>query len=354
VKLTSLNIDHNPFKHYFLNCNKRGCMNIAINGFGRIGRTVFRILSERNISVSAINDVHGVENSAYLLKHDTVYGKFQGSIFAEKNILVVNGRKIPVFSEREPSKLPWKKLGIDIVIESTGVFKDREGAMLHIKAGAKKVIITAPAKNTDAMIVPGVNDNKLKAVHKIVCVSSCTTNCLTPIAKVLNDAFGIEKALMTTVHAYTNDQVIQDSNHKKFRRGRAAAQNIIPTTTGAAHAVEEVLPELKGKITGLAIRVPVICGSLIDLVAALKKPFTIEQINSVFKGASESKFRGIIEYSEEELVSSDIIGNPNSAVFDALSTQKEGNLVKILAWYDNEYGYSQRVVDIVEMMQKFI
>ncbi len=328
-------------------------MNIAINGFGRIGRTVFRICSERGLNVIAINDPHGAETAAYLLKYDTIYGRFPGSIFVEKNNLVVNGKKIILISERELKKLPWKKLNIDVVIESTGVFKDRESCAMHLKAGAKKVVLTTPSKNIP-MIVPGVNEEKLRAVDHIISVSSCTTNCLAPIAKILNDAFGIQRALMTTVHAYTNDQVIQDSDHKKLRRGRAAAMNLIPTTTGAAFAVTEVIPELKDKITGLAIRSPVICGSLLDLVAELKKPFTVEQINAVFKRAAETGYKGIVEYSEDELVSSDVIANPYSAVFDSKLTQKEGNMAKILAWYDNEYGYSQRVADVVRMIERFV
>lgn len=329
-------------------------MNIAINGFGRIGRTIFRILTERNIHVTAINDPHGIETASYLLKHDTIYGLFKGKLSIKDNNLIVNGKKTAVLSERDPLKLPWKEMKIDIVIEATGIFKDGKTAFQHILAGAKKVIITAPAKDVDAMIVPGVNNNKLNKHQNIISVSSCTTNCLTPIAKILNDHFGIERALMTTVHAYTNDQVIQDSDHKKMRRGRAGAMNIIPTTTGAAHAVTEVLPELKDKITGLAIRVPVICGSLVDLTAELRKQFTVEQINAVFKNAANKQYKGIVEYSEEELVSSDIIGTKASAIFDSLSTQKEGNLVKVLAWYDNEYGYSQRVVDVAMMLKRFL
>lgn len=328
-------------------------MNIAINGFGRIGRVVFRILKERKMNVVAINDPHGIESTAYLLKFDSVYGRYKGTVKIDGDDLIVDGKRIKVISEREPEKLPWKQLKIDVVIESTGVFKDRESTMKHIEAGAKKVIITAPAKNVP-MIVPGVNSKSLTKRDAVVAVSSCTTNCLTPIAKILNDHFGIKRALMTTIHAYTNDQVIQDSDHKKLRRGRAGAQNMIPTTTGAAEAVTEVLPELKGKITGLAVRVPVICGSLVDLVAELKDPFTVEQINAVFKVAAEKEYKGIVEYSEDELVSSDIIGTKASAIFDSISTQMDGNLVKVLAWYDNEYGYSNRVVDVVEMMKKFI
>ena len=328
-------------------------MNIAINGFGRIGRTVFRILNEHGINVTAVNDPHGAETAAYLLKFDTIYGRFPGSVFVEKDNLIVNGKRVLLLSERDPKKLPWKRLGVDIVIESTGIFKDKAGCAQHLKAGAKKVVLTTPSKDIP-MIVPGVNEKSLKAVNHIVSVSSCTTNCLAPIAKILNDNFGIKRALMTTVHAYTNDQVIQDSDHKKFRRGRAAALNLIPTSTGAAFAVTEVIPELKDKITGLAIRAPVICGSLLDLVAELNTNFTVEQVNAVFRKASETTYKGIVEYSTDELVSSDIIANPFSAVFDSKLTQKEGDMVKILAWYDNEYGYSQRVVDVVKMIIRFI
>ncbi len=329
-------------------------MRIAINGFGRIGRIVFRVLAERGIQVAAINDPHGIDTAAYLLKYDTAYGPFNGTIEKRGNILVVNGKKTEIVTERDPLRLPWKDMKIDVVIESTGVFTDGKSAAQHILAGAKKVVITAPATNVDAMIVPGVNHEKLAKHHNTISVSSCTTNCLTPVVKILNETFGIERALMTTVHAYTNDQVIQDSDHKKPRRGRAGAMNLIPTTTGAAHAVEDVMPEMKGRLTGLAVRAPVICGSLIDLTAELRHPFSIELVNDVFKKASEKKYKGIVEYSEEELVSSDIIGNKNSAVFDAKSTQKSGNLVKVLAWYDNEYGYSNRVVDVVMMLKKFV
>lgn len=329
-------------------------MNIAINGFGRIGRVIFRILKERGVNVTAINDPHGLESAEYLLKFDSVYGPFKGKVEKKDNNLIVDGKKIIVLSERDPLKLPWKQLKIDVVIESTGVFNEGNMASQHIIAGAKKVIITAPAKNVDAMIVPGVNLHNLHKMHNVISISSCTTNCLAPIVKVLNNYFGIERALMTTVHAYTNDQAIQDSEHKKLRRGRAGAANLIPTTTGAAHAVEEVLPELKGRLTGLAVRAPVICGSLVDLTAELRRNFTVDEINAIFKVESGKDMKGIIQYSEDELVSTDIIGTKYSAVFDSKSTQKSGNLVKVLAWYDNEYGYSNRVVDVVLMMKKFV
>lgn len=325
---------------------------VAINGFGRIGRTVLRICLERGIDVVAINDVHGVEDARYLLKYDSVYGKYERSVSVRGKDLVVGEKKISVLSEREPEKLPWSKLGVDIVVESTGVFRDREGAGKHLKAGAKYVLITAPCDGKpDLTIVPGVNDGKLKKSDKIISVASCTTNCLVPIVKVLNDNFKIKRALMTTVHAYTNDQALQDSSHKKFRRGRAAAENIIPTTTGAAKSFVEVLPELLGKINGLAVRVPVACGSLVDLTAELEKKFDVKKINAALKKASGESLKGIMEYSEEDLVSSDVIGNPHSAVVDGSSTQMEGNLVKVLAWYDNEFGYSNRVADVVGMLK---
>ena len=327
-------------------------MNIAINGFGRIGRTVLKIALQNKINVVAINDLMGVENIAYLLKYDSVYGRYEGKIKTKKNSIIVNGKKIKIVNEKDPSNLPWDKLKVDIVVESTGFFTDREGASKHLQAGAKKVIITAPAEEPDITIVPGVNHNKLKKNHKIISVASCTTNCLVPVVKVLNDKFGIKRALMTTVHAYTNDQAIQDSPHKKIRRGRAAAINMIPTTTGAAKSVIEILPELLGKINGLAIRVPIACGSLVDLVVELKKKFTVNKINNTFKKAAKNELKGILEYSECNLVSSDIIGNPNSAVIDGLSTQVSGNLVKVLAWYDNEYGYSCRVIDVIKMLKQ--
>ncbi|MBU0978178.1 MAG: aldehyde dehydrogenase, partial [Nanoarchaeota archaeon] len=281
---------------------------------------------------------------------DTVYGPFKGKVTRDKENIVIDGRKIKVISERDINKLPWKKLGVDVVIESTGVFRDRESASVHLRNGAKYVLITAPAKNPDITIVPGVNHEKLKKEHKIISVASCTTNCLTPIVKVLHDKFKIKRALMTTVHAYTNDQSIHDEFHKKPRRGRAGALNMIPTTTGAAESVIEVMPDLLGKINGLAVRVPVACGSLVDIVAELSDEPTVKKVNDEFKNAAKGKMKGIIEYSEDELVSSDIISNPNSAIVDSLCTQTDGNLVKVLAWYDNEWGYSNRVIDVIKML----
>jgi glyceraldehyde 3-phosphate dehydrogenase len=328
-------------------------MKLAINGFGRIGRAVFKIAIERGIDIVAINDVHGPEDAAYLLKHDSIYGRYSKNVEVNGQYLVIGNKKVRVLSEREPRNLPWKNLGVDIVIESTGVFRDKEQASSHIITGAKYVLITSPAENPDITVVPGVNHSKLKKEHKIISVASCTTNCLVPILKVLNDKFGIKKAFMTTTHAYTSDQNIHDNFHKKLRRGRAACLNIVPTGTGAEESVTEVLPELKGKINGLAVRVPVPVGSLIDLTAVLKSDFDIKKINNALKESSKKELKGIIEYSEEELVSTDCIGNPHSTIVDGLSTQQNGDMVKVLAWYDNEYGYSCRVVDVVEMLKKW-
>ena len=328
-------------------------MKVAINGFGRIGRIIFRIAFDRGVDIVAINDVHGVKNAAYMLKYDTVYGRYDKKVSIKGKNLIVNGKTIEVISERDVSKLPWKKLGVDIVIESTGVLRDPKEISKHQKSGAKYAIVTAPCKGgkPDITVILGVNSDKLKKEHKIISVASCTTNCLVPIVKVLNDKFKIKWAMMTTIHAYTNDQSLQDSSNKKIRRGRAAAQNIIPTTTGASESVTEVIPELLGKIKGLAIRVPVICGSLIDLTAELERNFTVNQINNEFKKLSEGKMKGIIGYSEDPLVSSDIIGDSRSAIIDSLTTAKDGNLIRVLAWYDNEYGYSCRVVDVIKMLE---
>ena len=331
-------------------------MKIAINGFGRIGRAVFRIAQEQKLNIVAINDLHGAEDACYLLQHDSIYGRFPTKINTQNDYIIVNNKKTKVLSEKDPSKLPWKKLGVDIVVESTGIFCDRDGASLHLKAGAKYVLITAPIKgekNPDVTIVPGVNHSQLKKEHKIISVASCTTNCLTPVLKVLHENFIINRALVTTIHAYTNDQVLHDQFHKKRRRGRAGALNMIPTSTGAAEAVAAVLPELTGKVNGLAVRVPVSVGSLVDLVAVIEKPADADKINASFKKASEKQLKGILEYSEEDLVSSDVIKNTHSALFDAKSTQVEDNLVKVLAWYDNEWGYSCRVIDVIKILNKW-
>jgi len=335
-------------------------MKVAINGLGRIGRAVLKICLERGIKVVAINDLTDAKTLAYLLKHDSVYGIFNKKIEVEKDFLKLGFKKIKVLKELFPERLPWKELGVDVVIESTGRFRDREGASKHLSAGAKKVLISAPGKDVDKTIVLGVNDKELKKEDKIISVASCTTNCLAPVAKVLEDNFGIKHGFMTTVHAYTNDQKILDLPHKKLRRARAAAINIIPTTSGATNATSGVIPELKGKLDGLALRVPVAVGSIVDFTAELKMPVTKKEINLAMKKASESKeLKGILQYSKDEIVSSDIIKNPHSSIFDSLSTQviadegevDQGTFIKILSWYDNEYGYSNRMADILKKLK---
>ncbi|MEM3074602.1 MAG: type I glyceraldehyde-3-phosphate dehydrogenase [Candidatus Pacearchaeota archaeon] len=327
-------------------------MKVAINGFGRIGRAVFKICIDKKINVSVINDLHGIKDTEYLLKYDSVYGKYNREVKTQMNNLIIDNKKIKVLSEKEPAKLPWKQLGIDVVIESTGVFKERSEFENHLKAGAKNVIVTAPSEGVDITIVPGVNENKLSKKHKIISVASCTTNAAAIVIKILKDSFGVENALINTTHAYTSDQSIIDTSHKKFRRGRAAAQNIIPTSTGSSKAVCEVIPELKNHINGIAIRVPVIDGSIVDVTAILRKKVSAERINEVFKKMAKTKYKNLLEYSEEELVSQDIIGNTNSAIIDGKMTMVEGNLAKVLAWYDNEYGYSMRVTEVVEMLTR--
>lgn len=330
-------------------------MRIAINGFGRIGRIVFRVALSRGIDVVAINDVHGVEDAVYLLKYDSVYGKFDRQVEHKGNEIIIGGKKIKVLKEREPLKLPWKQLKVDVVVEATGAFRNPKDAAMHNRAGAKYVLITAPTQENkpDITIVPGVNHQNLTKNHRIISVASCTTNCLAPLVKVLDDSFGIERAFMTTVHSYTSSQGLVDSSARKPARGRAAAFNIVTTTTGASEAVCEVLPKLKGKLDGMAIRVPVICGSITDLTAVVKRNTTVHSVNKIFKDASRKEMKGIIEYNEEPLVSSDIIGNPHSAVFNAGDTKVNQNLVKVLAWYDNELGYSSRVVDVIKMLKKW-
>jgi len=323
---------------------------IAINGFGRIGRLVFRAaLAKGGIDIVAINDLTDVKTNAHLLKYDSIHGKFSGTVEISGDNMVVNGKEIKVLSERDPGNLPWGELGIDVVIESTGVFRTRDKIEKHLQAGAKKVILTVPAKDAiDATIVLGVNDDELKPEHKIVSNASCTTNCLAPVAKILNDNFGIKHGWMTTIHAYTNDQRILDLVHSDLRRTRGAAQNLIPTTTGAAKAVGKVIPALNGKLDGIAMRAPVADGSVVDLVVELVKDTTAEEINAKMKAAAEGPLKGILEYCEDPIVSSDVIDNPVSSVFDALSTSvMDGNFVKVLSWYDNEWGYSNRVVDLI-------
>lgn len=329
-------------------------MKIAINGFGRIGRAVFKIALERGLNVVAINDLHGIEDAVYLLKYDSVYGRYDKRIGIDGEHLSVDGHRVRVLSEGEPSKLPWKNLGIDVVVESTGAFTEVNKAAKHLKAGAKKVLISAPCKGPGLIIVPGVNDSMLTKKDDVISVASCTTNCLAPVAKILNDNFLIKEADMTTIHAYTASQALVDSSDSKRRKGRAAAMNIVPTTTGASEAVEEVLPELRGKIKGMAMRVPVPDGSVVDLVAEVEKKVDVEKVNSAFRRAAKKEMKGIIEYTEDEIVSSDVIGNSHSAVVDGLSTQVQGDLVKVIAWYDNEYGYSNRVVDVIERLRKWV
>jgi len=328
---------------------------VGINGFGRIGRNVYRVIAEReDIDVLAINDLTDARTLSILLKYDSVHGRFNGEVGTKDNALVVKGKEVRLTKERDPASLPWKELGVEVVIESTGIFTTKADCEKHLEAGAKKVILSAPAKDQlDATIVMGINDNDLKPEHKIVSNASCTTNCLGPLVKVINDSFGIEKGLMTTIHAYTNDQKVADLMHSDLRRARAAAINIIPTTTGAAKAIGEVIPELKGKLDGMAMRVPVANGSVTDLVASVKKSVSIEEINNVIKAASENELKGILEYCEDPIVSSDIIDNAHSCIFDSLSTYVIGdNLVKVIGWYDNEWGYSNRMVDLTERIAK--
>jgi len=323
---------------------------VGINGFGRIGRLVFRrSLKLGGFDFVGINDLTDAKTLAHLLKYDSVHGKFDGTIEVEGNNLIVNGDRIKITAERDPSKLNWGELGTDVVIESTGVFRTRELCMNHVKAGAKKVILSVPAKGEiDATIVLGVNEDQIKDEHKVLSNASCTTNCLAPMIKVLNDSFGIEHALMTTVHSYTNDQRLLDLPHKDLRRARSAAVSIIPTTTGAAKAVGKVIPELDGKLDGMAMRVPTPDGSITDVVATLKKEASVDEINKAFKEASENGLNGIMEYSDEPIVLADIIGNPHSVIFDSLLTLSFGKIVKVIGWYDNEWGYSCRVVDLMK------
>jgi len=331
-------------------------MRVAINGFGRIGRAVYRVINQRpdsGIEIVAINDLASDEMAAYLLKYDTVMGEFPGPVALEDGHLAAGHHRPHLLTIKDPLSLPWKALQVDVVVESTGVFRDRAKVSKHLEAGAKRVILTVPSKDPlDATVVLGVNDGDLRPDVQLVSNASCTTNCLAPIAKVLDDAFGIVRGLMTTVHAYTNDQRLADVPHKDFRRSRAATENIIPTSTGAAKAVGEVLPKLKGKLDGMAMRVPVPDGSTVDLVVELTRDVTVEEVNAAVKRAAEGPLAGIVEYSEAPLVSSDIIGNSHSSVFDAASTRVlDGRTVKVLAWYDNEWGYSNRVVDLIERLE---
>ena len=325
---------------------------VAINGFGRIGRLTFKdLLKKDSIDVVAINDLTDPATLAHLLKYDSVHGRFDGTIEVSGNTFIVNGKEIRILAERDPASLPWREMGVDIVLESTGLFRDQAGAGKHIEAGAKKVIISAPAKGNIPTVVLGVNDDILTGEETIISNASCTTNCLAPMAKVLDDNFGIEKGYITTIHAYTADQRLQDSPHSDLRRGRAAACSIVPTSTGAAKAVGLVLPHLAGKLDGLAMRVPIPDGSLTDLVCILKTEATAEEINSAMKDASEGPMKGILEYTEDPIVSIDIVGNPHSNIFDATLTSANGNLVKVIGWYDNEAGYSARTADLIEKVR---
>jgi glyceraldehyde 3-phosphate dehydrogenase len=327
---------------------------VGINGFGRIGRNVFRAgLKDKEIDFVAVNDITDAETLAHLLKYDSIYGILPG-VKAEGDTIFVQERSLKVLKEKDPSNLPWRKLGVDIVIESTGIFIDKEGATKHLTAGAKKVIISAPAKNEDITIVMGVNEDKyLPEKHHIISNASCTTNCLAPVAKVLNDFFGIEKGTMTTIHSYTADQRLMDSPHKDLRRARAAALSIIPTKTGATKAVNLVIPELKGKLNGMAFRVPTPNVSVVDLAVLLKRKVSVEEINQAFKEASQGDLKGILDYTEEPLVSKDFNGNSNSSIVDGLSTMViADNLAKIIAWYDNEWGYSCRIIDLLKYIWK--
>ncbi len=328
---------------------------VAINGFGRIGRLVLRTILERHpeeLEVVAINDLFDTKTNAHLFKHDTTYGRFAGTVEYTEGTITVNGHEIKAFAERDPAKLPWGEMGVEIVIEATGIFRKREGAAKHLEAGAKKVIITAPATNPDVTVVLGVNDGDYDPEkHNIISNASCTTNCLAPVAKVINDTFGIEYGLMTTIHSYTNDQKILDQGHKKdLRRARAAAANMIPTTTGAAKALALVIPELKGKFDGFAVRVPTITVSLVDFSAIVSRDVTVEEVNAALKAAAEGPMKGILGYETEPLVSMDYKGDPRSSIVDAGMTKVMGRMVKIISWYDNEWGYSSRVADLAAIV----
>ena len=330
---------------------------IGINGFGRIGRLVFRSILERGdagFDVVAVNDLTDAATLAHLFKFDSVHGRFPGEVSVDGDSLVISGDRFKVLSERDPSQLPWGDLGVDIVVESTGFFRTREKAAMHIQAGARKVVISAPASGeVDATIVLGVNDDVLTGSEEVVSNASCTTNCLAPIVKVLDDAFGVEHGFMTTIHAYTSDQMLQDGPHKDLRRARAAATSIIPTTTGAAKAVGLVLPHLSGRLNGFAMRVPIPDGSITDLTAVLRATPSVEEINTAFQAAADGAMSGIVEYSTDPLVSADIIHNAHSCVFDSQLTMVDGNLAKVVGWYDNEWGYASRTVDIVKKLASF-
>ena len=330
---------------------------LAINGFGRIGRLVFKAaFSNPKFEIVAINDLTNAATLAHLLKYDSIHGKFPGEVSCEGDQIIVNGKKIKIYAEKDPANLPWKELEVKLVVEATGVFRKKEQIAKHIQAGAKKVILTVPAKDkVDATVVLGVNDNEITAEKEIYSNASCTTNCLAPIAKVLDENFGIKRGLMNTIHSYTNDQMVLDLPHSDLRRARAAAMSMIPTTTGAAKAVGLVLPNLNGKLDGFAMRVPTPDGSIVDLTVELEKEATVEEINNAMKKAAEGPMKGILEYCEDPIVSTDVIDNPHSSIFDSLLTQViDGNFVKVCSWYDNEWGYSNRVVDLAVRLADFI
>jgi glyceraldehyde 3-phosphate dehydrogenase len=332
-----------------------GTIKVGINGFGRIGRLTYRaLLSKSNVEIVAINDLTDAKTLAHLFKYDSVHGKFNGTVAVEGDTLIINGHKMKVMAEKDPANLPWAALGVDIVVECTGIFRTREKLSKHLTAGAKKVVLSVPSDNkddVDATIVLGVNDNTLTPDMKLISNASCTTNCLAPIAKVLHDNFGIRKGLMNTIHSYTNDQIILDAPHKDLRRARAAAVSIIPTKTGAAKAIGLVIPELDGKMDGFAVRVPTPDGSLVDLTCELNRSVTKDEIHAAMKAAADGPMKGVLEYLDEPLVSCDIIGNPHSSIFDSgLTKVLDGNLVKVVAWYDNEFGYSSRLADLVVRM----
>ncbi len=328
---------------------------IGINGFGRIGRLVFRVAHQRDdVDVVAINDITDAKTLAHLLKYDSVHGRFKSQIKVEGDAIAVDGKKIRILAEKDPSKLPWKDMGVDIAVESTGIFRKREQIAMHLSAGARKVLLSVPAKDEiDATIVLGVNDDDLKPEHQIVSNASCTTNCLAPVAKVLHESFGVVEGIMTTIHAYTNDQRMLDLPHSDLRRARAAAVSMIPTTTGAAKAVGKVIPALQGKLNGMAVRVPTPDGSVVDLVANLEKDATVEEVNAAMKKYATGPMKGILEYCEDPIVSVDVVGNPHSSIFDSLATMMMGKrMVKVISWYDNEWGYSCRMIDLLVKMAK--
>lgn len=329
-------------------------MKVAVNGFGRIGRDVVRLLVQNNdpdLELVAVNIISDLEGNAHLFKYDSIYGIFDGEVKVDGDDLTLGDKVIKVVNDRDPENLPWEELGVDLVIDSTGAFRDKEGLSKHLKAGAKKVILTAPGKGVDRTIVLGVNDDEYDPENDVIISNaSCTTNCLAPVVKVINDNFGIKKGLMTTVHAYTNDQKLHDDSHKDIRRARAAALSMIPTTTGAAKAVAQVIPEMEGKLTGYAIRVPIPTVSITDVVFEIEKEATVEDINAAIKKASENEMKGILGYSDDKLVSIDFQGDPRSSIFDADLTLVNGNMIKVASWYDNEWGYSNRVVDLAKLV----